>query len=57
MNANDLADRLEQFYLGTHIQKASEVLRQQHDEIELLLKFIKERGETEQLIVWKAQKK
>jgi|APCry1669188910_1035180.scaffolds.fasta_scaffold423746_1 Ca2+-binding EF-hand superfamily protein len=27
MNANDLADRLEQFYVGTHIQKAAEELR------------------------------
>ena len=36
MNANDLADRLEQFYTGTHIQKAAETLRQQQDEIEAL---------------------
>jgi len=36
MNANDLADRLEQFYTGTHIQKAVEVLRQQQAEIEEL---------------------
>jgi hypothetical protein len=34
MNANDLADRLEQFYTGTHIEKAAEVLRQQQVEIE-----------------------
>ena len=27
MNANDLADRLEQFYQGTHITKAAEELR------------------------------
>ena len=27
MNANDLADRLEQFYTGTHIQKAADELR------------------------------
>ena len=27
MNANDLADRLEQFYTGTHVQKAAEELR------------------------------
>jgi hypothetical protein len=27
MNANDLADRLEEFYKGTHIQKAAEELR------------------------------
>ena len=36
MNANDLADRLEQFYSGTHIQKAAEVLRQLQVENELL---------------------
>jgi hypothetical protein len=29
MNVNDLADRLEQFYQGTHIDKAAETLRQQ----------------------------
>jgi FtsZ-binding cell division protein ZapB len=27
VNANDLADRLEQFYTGTHVQKAAEELR------------------------------
>jgi hypothetical protein len=36
VNANDLADRLEQFYSGSHIQKAAEVLRQQQTEIETL---------------------
>jgi hypothetical protein len=36
MNANDLADRLEQFYTGTHIQKAAETLRQQQAEIDVL---------------------
>jgi len=34
MNVNDLADRLEQFYIGTHIDKAAETLRQQDQEIE-----------------------
>jgi septation ring formation regulator EzrA len=33
MNVNDLADRLEQFYQGTHIDKAAETLRQQAQEI------------------------
>ena len=33
MNTNDLADRLEQFYSGTHITKAAETLRQQALEI------------------------
>ena len=36
MNANDLADRLEQFYTGTHIDKAAETLRQQQAKIETL---------------------
>jgi hypothetical protein len=36
MTANDLADRLEQFYTGTHIDKAAETLRQQAQEIESL---------------------
>ena len=36
MNANDLADRLEQFYQGTHITKAAETLREQQAEIEAL---------------------
>ena len=34
MNANDLADRLEEFYQGTHITKAAETLRKQAEEIE-----------------------
>lgn len=36
MDTNDLADRLEQFYTGSHIQKAAEVLRNQQAEIEKL---------------------
>lgn len=28
MNTYDLADRLEEFYSGTHIQKAAETLRE-----------------------------
>jgi FtsZ-binding cell division protein ZapB len=36
MDTNDLADRLEQFYSGTHIQKAAETLRQQQTEIDKL---------------------
>jgi hypothetical protein len=36
MDTNDLADRLEQFYSGTHIQKAAETLRQQQAEIDKL---------------------
>jgi len=33
MDAYDLADRLEEFYSGTHIQKASETIRQQAEKI------------------------
>jgi len=33
MNANDLADRLEEFYSGTHITKAAETLREQLKQI------------------------
>jgi hypothetical protein len=42
MNANDLADRLEQFYTGTHIDKAAETLRQQQAEIEQLRKIVED---------------
>ena len=34
MNTNDLADRLEEFYTGTHITKAAETLRKQQEEID-----------------------
>ena len=40
MNTYDLADRLEEFYSGTHIQKAAKVLRQQQAEIEALKKQV-----------------
>jgi len=33
MNEYDLADRLEEFYTGTHIQKAAETIRQQAEKI------------------------
>lgn len=36
MDTNDLANRLEEFYAGTHITKAAEVLRQQQARIEEL---------------------
>ena len=36
MNANDLADRLEQFYQGTHITKAAEELRRLQKENDML---------------------
>ena len=36
MNANDLAERLEQFYTGTHITKAAETLRYLQAEVDAL---------------------
>jgi hypothetical protein len=57
VNANDLADRLEEFYKGTHIQKAADELRRLQAENDALLRFIDERGETGQLIIWKAKDK
>ena len=56
MNANELADELEKRHLlGGYASEAATMLRQQQAEIESLLKFINERGETGQLIIWKAQ--
>ncbi len=43
MNSNDLADRLEEFYSGTHIQKAAETLRSlqyQNDKYKQVLESI-----------------
>ena len=72
MNANELADKLEEcakinFFIDCTYEQydddkdikleAATMLRQQQSEIEALLKFIDERGETGQLIIWKAQKK
>ena len=55
MNANELADYLENDF---QIQEAViDTLRQQQAEIESLLKFIDERGETRQLIIWRVQEK
>jgi len=42
---------------NTPIRQAITMLRQQQAEIESLLTFIKDRGETGQLIIWKAQEK
>jgi hypothetical protein len=51
MNAYDLADRLEQFYSGTHITKAVETLRQQADRIkELETKYKQEFDYVEYLL-------
>ena len=40
-----------------YLDYATVMLRQQQAEIESLLQFIAERGETGQLIIWKAQEK
>jgi len=42
MNAYDLANRLEEFYTGTHIQKAAETLRNLQMENESLKKELEE---------------
>jgi hypothetical protein len=62
MNANELANNLDKHYdfKKKFPQTADDViimLRQQQAEIESLLTFIKERGETGQLIIWKAREK
>jgi hypothetical protein len=59
VNANELANLLEvdSWYKLVTREEIATMLRQQQAEIESLLKFIDERGETGQLIIWKAQKK
>ena len=59
MNANELAKLLEvdSWYKLVTREEIATMLRQQQAEIESLLKFINERGETGQLIIWKAQEK
>ena len=61
MNANELAVELERYLKGEEydrlVWEIPDFLRQQQAEIESLLKFINERGETGQLIIWKAQEK
>ena len=59
MNANQLADELDTMLkaIGLIDNRVPTMLRQQQAEIEALLKFIDERGETGQLIIWKAQEK
>jgi D-serine dehydratase len=50
MNSYDLADRLEQFYQGTHIQKAAETLRTQADELNKVIpQLVKANGLIENL--------
>ena len=50
---NDMQDKA---IVGSeNVATASWVIKQQHAEIEALPRFIDERGETGQLIIWKAQ--
>jgi ketopantoate reductase len=61
MNANDIAEELESIHWlqdgakSKPFQMYADFIRQQQAEIEELLQFIVERGETGQLIIWKAQ--
>jgi|GEM_PF-2229221 len=59
MNANELANLLEvdSWYKLVTREEIATMLRQQQAEIEALNRFIAERGETGQLIIWKAQEK
>ena len=63
MNAKQIADELENIYWiqgdgkGKPFQQYADFIRQQQTEIEALNRFIAERGETGQLIIWKAQEK
>ena len=57
-----MADKLSQYgegavFASIKLTDVATMLRQQQAEIESLLKFIGERGETGQLIIWKAQEK
>ena len=56
MNAYELAD-INEWSCCAHSKEVSAMLRQQQAEIEALHRFIDERGETGQLIIWKAQDK
>ena len=60
MNANELADELEACFTKAdwkYVDETANMLRQQQAEIEELLQFIAERGETGQLIIWKTKQK
>ena len=60
MNANELADIVDHWAWkesAEYLTDAATMLRQQQAEIEALNRFIAERGETGQLIIWKAQEK
>ena len=55
MNANELADLIGLCGDGGYNQDAATMLRQQQAEIEALNRFIEERGEIGQFIIWKTK--
>ena len=61
MNAKQVADELENIYWiqgdgkGKPFQQYADFVRQQQAEIEALNRFIEERGETGQFIIWKTK--
>jgi len=61
MNAKQIADELENIYWiqgdgkGKPFQQYADFVRQQQVEIEALNRFIEERGETGQFIIWKTK--
>jgi len=61
MNAKQIADELENIYWiqgdgkGKPFQQYADFVRQQQAEIEALNRFIEERGETGQFIIWKTK--
>jgi hypothetical protein len=63
MNAEYIAKSLEAITVtqggetSKPLQEFADFIRQQQAEIEALHRFIDERGETGQLIIWKAQEK
>lgn len=60
MKANEITDAgivTQLAVVHTMLPKVKELIDQQVTEIEALHRFIDERGETGQLIIWKAQNK
>ena len=61
MNSKQIADELENIYWiqgdgkGKPFQQYADFVRQQQAEIEALNRFIEERGETGQFIIWKTK--
>jgi hypothetical protein len=60
VNANEIKNQglaMQLAVVHTMLPKVKELIDQQLEEIEALHRFIDERGETEHLIIWKAQEK